>query len=374
VRDLKLSLIPRFSADSAHPARGSVPWPPAAGRREDGPILILGAPRSGTTWLAKILDSHPNVLYRHEPDVALPCDALPGICRADQLAALLPRARVYWDELTGLATLRSAGSLPIFRKAYNGPWSHYWRLGLIWAARLGSTIVRDQDLWGKLPIPDRISRKRSPPRIVVKSVISLGRAALYAEARPDLRMILLVRHPCGQIASMLRGISLEKFAGPLHLNGILATEQARRHGLSSERFRSMRPLEQLAWNWAILNEKALEELSDRNTVKVVLYEDLCLEPLSVARDLFDFVGLDWPAQTEAFLRRSMSLHGPERYYQVFRDTRTALAKWRTQLSQAEQESVHAIVRQTTIGRLCLGLQRYLAEPLERSRPVIGATG
>ena len=32
------------------------------------PILILGAPRSGTTWLAKIIDSHPDVLYRHEPD------------------------------------------------------------------------------------------------------------------------------------------------------------------------------------------------------------------------------------------------------------------------------------------------------------------
>ena len=36
------------------------------------PILILGAPRSGTTWLAKIIDSHPDVLYRHEPDAAIP--------------------------------------------------------------------------------------------------------------------------------------------------------------------------------------------------------------------------------------------------------------------------------------------------------------
>ena len=42
-------------------------------------ILIVGAPRSGTTWLAKILDSHPDVLYRHEPDEVVPCGALhPG--------------------------------------------------------------------------------------------------------------------------------------------------------------------------------------------------------------------------------------------------------------------------------------------------------
>jgi hypothetical protein len=31
-------------------------------------ILVLGSPRAGTTWLAKIIDSHPNILYRHEPD------------------------------------------------------------------------------------------------------------------------------------------------------------------------------------------------------------------------------------------------------------------------------------------------------------------
>jgi hypothetical protein len=31
-------------------------------------VIILGLPRSGTTWISKILDSHPAVVYRHEPD------------------------------------------------------------------------------------------------------------------------------------------------------------------------------------------------------------------------------------------------------------------------------------------------------------------
>ena len=30
--------------------------------------LVFGLPRSGTTWLGKIFDSHPMTLYRHEPD------------------------------------------------------------------------------------------------------------------------------------------------------------------------------------------------------------------------------------------------------------------------------------------------------------------
>src|SRR6185312_4530492 len=31
-------------------------------------ILIFGLPRSGTTWIGKLFDSHPDTLYRHEPD------------------------------------------------------------------------------------------------------------------------------------------------------------------------------------------------------------------------------------------------------------------------------------------------------------------
>ena len=42
----------------------------APAQPDQGPILLFGVPRSGTTWLGKIFDSHPDVLYRHEPDVA----------------------------------------------------------------------------------------------------------------------------------------------------------------------------------------------------------------------------------------------------------------------------------------------------------------
>lgn len=340
-----------------------MPPPLAPPVKRNDPILILGAPRSGTTWLAKIFDSHPDVLYRHEPDSVHPCHTLPGICARSQVPELLPVAAEYLQKITGIATLRSAGSLPIFRKRYLGFWSHYLRLGVIWAGRFGAAITRNPDRWEKLPVPDRINRKQRPePRVLVKSVISLGRAGLYAEAQPGMQMILLIRHPCGQVASMMRGILLGKFEGPLYLDGILAAEQAARYSLTAELFHSMSAVEQLAWNWAILNEKALEDLSGYNTVKVVLYDDLCLEPTSLARELFDFVGLDWSAETDAFLNHSTNQRGAERYYQVFKDTRSALNKWRTELTSAEQENILAIARQTSIGRLYPGLESYFSDP------------
>ena len=52
-------------------------------RLSQSAILILGSPRSGTTWLAKIFDSHPDILYRHEPDeLTLP---EPGLDPAEQV-------------------------------------------------------------------------------------------------------------------------------------------------------------------------------------------------------------------------------------------------------------------------------------------------
>ena len=31
-------------------------------------ILLMGLPRSGTTWIAKMFDSHPRTVYLHEAD------------------------------------------------------------------------------------------------------------------------------------------------------------------------------------------------------------------------------------------------------------------------------------------------------------------
>src|SRR4051794_31786731 len=79
-------------------------------------ILVLGFPRSGTTWLAKIFDSHPDVLYRHEPDELTMTD--PGLTPAAQIRAwLLQRG------------LRAAGKRPSFPKS--------WRLAPLATVRAG---------------------------------------------------------------------------------------------------------------------------------------------------------------------------------------------------------------------------------------------
>jgi hypothetical protein len=56
--------MPEFAAT---PAAGSGTLPPP-GRRPD-PVLVFGAPRSGTTYLEQLLNAHPDVYISHETRV-----------------------------------------------------------------------------------------------------------------------------------------------------------------------------------------------------------------------------------------------------------------------------------------------------------------
>src|SRR5271154_2625415 len=59
------------------------------------PILIIGYARSGTSWLGKIFDSHPDVMYLHEPDKLLPGKELPYFCDAAEFDLAATQAAEY---------------------------------------------------------------------------------------------------------------------------------------------------------------------------------------------------------------------------------------------------------------------------------------
>lgn len=100
--------------------------PPAA----CGPVLIFGLPRSGTTWLAKIFDSHPDTLYRHEPDHILRGAHLPFACTAAEARRRTEDARAYAQALLNLSTAKTAGSIPVFSKRYRLPLGRPARAGM----------------------------------------------------------------------------------------------------------------------------------------------------------------------------------------------------------------------------------------------------
>lgn len=296
-------------------------------------ILIAGAPRSGTTWLAKIFDSHPAVLYRHEPDEVAP----PGDSIQDSVA----RWVVQTDP-------RTAGKRPYFPKSWRSGPARLLRTGLAYASAAAGRA--GLPAW-HIPDLGRIGAAR----VVIKSVRLSRGIGEFAAAFPEGRAVFIPRHPCGQVASVMRGTKDGRFVlaeegtdMPFDEAGAIAF--AARFGLDEPAFQRLPDAGKYAWAWRAFNETALAGLEGLANARVVVYEDLCASPASQVQSLFAFAGLPWHAQTAAFLDRSTTYDGQAGYYAVVRNSIAAADRWRTAMPPADQEAVRAVVRDSPLAR------------------------
>jgi hypothetical protein len=316
----------------------------------EGVVVTFGLPRSGTTWLAKIFDSHPDVLCRHEPD-RLFRGELPNICLDEDRSKYLGPAREYLWRLADRRTLGVAGSPPFLPKSYRDPAAALLRKTVLYGFGALRHAIGIPDWLRQFPFPDLIrSGKRSSVRIVVKSV-STGRARLFAEAWPKCRVVVIVRHPCGQVESEARGVALGKF-GRREANVALARSPlAEAMGLRVDALDELPVVELLAWRWAFWNQVMLDDFGGIARAKIVRYEDLAADPQRIAQDLFRFAGLSWQPQTERFIEWSTSRDRSDQYFQVMRDPATAAGRWRNGLSSEDQERILGMARRAPVGAL-----------------------
>jgi hypothetical protein len=209
-------------------------------------------------------------------------------------------------------------------------------------------IIGEHEWLALVPIPD-LAIRRHRPRILIKSV-NVGRARLFAEAWPESRIILILRHPCGQIASFIRGIGLGKFPPLTPLDDMLCSPEAERLGLKLDPPTVLSVAEQLAWEWAFLNQRMLDDLAGMTRVKIIQYEQLAAEPVEVARDLFGFTDLSWNAETERFIAKSTISDGSDSYYGLARDPLQAANRWRETLPSGDQQRIMAMACRVAVGR------------------------
>jgi hypothetical protein len=294
--------------------------------RTSNGILIVGAPRSGTTWLAKIFDSHPDTLYRHEPDETRP--------PVGPIEAAIAAWACQRDP-------RTAGKRPIFRKSWQSMPARWLRTSLIYGNALSDRL--GLPTW---PVPDL--GRAEIARLVVKSVrLSTGIGA-FADAFPDGRALFILRHPCGQVASVMRGTRDQRFdlaqvGTDMPFDEASAIRYATNYGLSDPEFQALPDAAKYAWSWRAYNEPAVAAIAGKRNARVLIYEELCARPRAEIEAIFSFAGLRWSAATEAFLARSTHRHGATDYYGIERNSIAAAEAWRSTMTESDQKAVRTVV-------------------------------
>jgi hypothetical protein len=260
---------------------------------------------------------------------------------------------VRWvQRLKALRSMRTTAKLPIFSKSYRNPVAH----ALWWSAIMGSKAA--PTALQNLPMPrwaPRAALESSP--WLWKSIESLGRLGALARTIQGCRAILLIRHPCGVVSSILRGESARMLRSEVSASEdydvfrlLSDTSEAQSHGLTLRAFFEMSPIERLTWRWALTNEKAMNDTSALSNVLWILYEDLCDEPVAVSRKIYEFCGLEWHPQVERFLAASISTN-QSAYYGVVKDPRHAATKWMKELRDTEVRCVMNQASRTAPGKL-----------------------
>ncbi len=328
--------------------------PLVSARDPDSPaartILLFGMPRSGTTWIGKTFDSHPDTLYLHEPDSHARIPGLPPVVPVADYAAHERSVRDYVARLREVRAVPVLGKLPLFHKAYYPPGYRQLLTAAIVAAKAAGKV----GYRGGLPDWGGVRRARAPV-VVWKSIESLGALPLILRHASDAVAVHILRHPCGYVASVRRGEATGQFGGAVpdsedygYFDLLLRTEVAAPYGLDRAALARLSPVERLAWRWVLVNTKAWGELQGDPRYRLVEYEALCRAPSAEFRPLFEFAGLVWQPATERFLAESTQGEDTG-YYSVIRNAEAAADAWRTELDARDQKAVMVIVRRCPLG-------------------------
>lgn len=265
-------------------------------------LAIHGVPRSGTTWLGQIVNSHPEVVYKYQP--------------------------LFSYELKGFLS----------NDASREQIDEFFRL----LANTNSPFL-DQEAGIEKGIIPRF-QKGAPRLIAYKEVRYHHILENMLHQHDGVKAIGIVRNPLAVIHSWLK--SPREFRRDLGWD----EETEWRFAQSKNQYRPEEFFGYEKWKEvAQLFEQLATDFPDR--FRVVMYADLLHNTEQITRGLFEFLALDWSPQTSSFLHQSTMEHQPDTY-SVYK-SKAYDNDWKRGLSPTISEAIQVDIE----GSL---LEKYLA--------------
>lgn len=252
------------------------------------PILLVSLPRSGSSWVGKMLGSSSSTLYLREPITQ-------SVVRDTNLSVPFEVSRCDRSEVRAFA-----------RDAFIGNPS------------FSSLIVKEPERWSLT--------NREQKRLVIKEpnpFLLPWLADLY-----EFETVYLTRHPAAVAASFDRlGWNADEL---LHDLPVVRGKIKDRH-LDS------------FWSWhgalqAIASRVAVRALHKQDhSYHIVKYESLCRKPVEKFQKLFGFAGLDWTEMDQKRIIQHTEATNKRRQdpYDTKRKSSKMLGAWRNDISDSQ---------------------------------------
>jgi hypothetical protein len=216
-------------------------------RRSDHTVFVAGSARSGTTWLADIINHDNDYRYVFEP-------FRPNRLGLGQRFA--PRQYLRPQDA-------DPGALAV-------------------AGRVMTGRIRGQ--W-----TDQMNRKLVARRRVVKDVWANLLLGWIHEHFPQIPIVLILRHPCAVVSSQLLLLDWEWQVDVEALLGQPDLVQDHLRPYVEAMVAASTPYERHLVTWCVENLVPLRQFQP-GQIHLVFYEQLCAEPLREADRLFRFLG------------------------------------------------------------------------------------
>ena len=287
-------------------------------------LFVLGVERSGSTWLANLVDSSPDVLSYMEPFTEV-TDLFRGF--PDRLTHMSEAGSFLRDEI--VETLEGLPRYKYF--GLEGAGSPGWLRRLNWRSQralhrmydlLGAGWNRSRLRYGELnfnragnPEVFEFDKSERPDCVAIKELRLNFKAGVLAEVFPEARTMVILRNPLAQIDSILRRIAEDSLVYLRRFLGVFFESIA-----GQERFREFRePIDGLPDDelvaravayWFVNYTTLLEDLRASGLEhRVVLHEDLCEDPMAETTGVFEFADLELTPQTRTYVRQSSQTPG-----------------------------------------------------------------
>tara|TARA_R110002111_G_scaffold262694_1_gene340158 strand:- start:90600 stop:91415 length:816 start_codon:yes stop_codon:yes gene_type:complete len=251
-------------------------------------IGLFGVPRSGTSWLSQIFNSHPDIIFRFQP--------LFSYEHKGRITESSSRAEIdlFFEEIEqskdpfALMQTDSHHNYPTFEKSC---------------------------------FPNSIAFKETRYLHLIENILVQC---------PDVRVVGIVRNPLTTLASWVKA--------PKEFNSDWDIEQEwrfahRKNMHRIEEYNGFEKWKQVATDFLSFQKEYPEQFL------LVRYEDLRKNPFDKTKELFQFCGLESSPQVEEFLVQSRSKYDPSPY-SVFRSKNTG-DNWQEILPAAVSDSIQS---------------------------------